>query len=548
MNFLRHLRSSVGFPAAPFAPGREPLLPWTRQQWVVLALLLVSGALFGWFNRVPGGMLTGGDDTTYLLLSRSLAAGHYRDEFLLGSPWHGQYPPGMPVWLLLTLGLGGGIAIVQALQMLMLALTGWLAADSLRRFGSRWCGVWVAGLVVWNPELSGFAGTLLSETLFTTLATVALWALVVASGTENARVNRALALAAFAALAAFLTRTIGVALLAAVCADFLLRQRWRWAFGMAVASGVVTGAWYAYIVRASKGATHSYFVDLAAVPIGTVAGGMPARVVDNLRHYVVEGIPELLALPMLPHSILDNAAWTMLLVGCGVVGLLWMVRRWPAAAGFVVATLVILLLWPWGLSRLAAPLLPVCLAAILTGARILERRFAITRGGMVGLVTALLFGSVIQREIRRSQSRRECPRSEWLLGSSGCMRKEDRALRMGAQVIRGALPLDAVIATGKGSVLYYLAGRRTLPIALLDRDLEDVAAVMHRVGVTHILLTRILPLESERLLPRLQAACGQLTVTAPIEGPAVLLSPRTAGAQDACAALEQLGSWEPPES
>jgi hypothetical protein len=74
--------------------------------------------------------------------------------------------------------------------------------------------------------------------------------------------------------------------------------------------------------------------------------------------------------------------------------------------------------------------------------------------------------------------------------------------------------------------------------------LDTLAELLPRYGITHILLSRMNPVEVERVGPRLHAACDELAVAAPVNGPAVILKVRRDGEPDACQALGRLMAWQ----
>jgi len=455
----------------------------------------------------------------------------------------------MPAWLLLITMLGGGVVAVEVLNLALLVMSGLLIGDALRRLGMPWPGIAAAGLVVFNPILSGLAGTLYSETLFTTLSLVAMWALLRADLVAGIQTRRWVTMAVTFALLAFLVRTIGVAIIAAVFAVLLLRRWWRWAATTAAVSVIVVGGWFTYVTIAARGTERSYIADLAVAPEYSLGGGLLPRIVDHLQFYLVEGMAQLFGLPMMPGTILDNVAWTMLLLGTSVIGLLWMVRRWPAALLSFLLTGAILLIWPWALARLAAPLVPIGIGAMLAGASQVGWRLpaiGLKRVVIVAVTTALFF-SASQRHADRWISRSTCA-PEYLAGNhAGCRHIQDRALMLASRLARERLPASAVIAAEKESTVYYWSGHRVVSINRLDHDFDDVAVAMREIGATHILLGRMYPRSAERLGPRLQAVCDQLVEVEAIDAPAALLAPRKPGDGDACDAIKRVLSWEIPD-
>ena len=79
---------------------------WRAGHLAALAVAVALGLWLGWQERLPE-VSTGGDEAIYVALSHSLAQGHYRDEFLIGTPPHAKYPPGNPAWLLLLRTVAG---------------------------------------------------------------------------------------------------------------------------------------------------------------------------------------------------------------------------------------------------------------------------------------------------------------------------------------------------------------------------------------------------------------------------------------------------------
>jgi hypothetical protein len=357
-------------------------------------------------------------------------------------------------------------------------------------------------------------------------------------------------LAVCCALAAFLTKTIGVAVVAAALGALLIRSRWRWAAVGTAASGLVTGTWLYYIRRAAESTIgNSYLRDLSVGYPSETAFGPTGRILRNTRYYLEEGLPELLALFMVPSSRLDNLVWAVVLVSAGLAGTIWLVRRWPMAALALPGMAFILLLWPWGITRLAIPLIPLGITGIVIGAMVGGRHLGgprVGRAASVAIVMALGL-SVPIRLHRDSTWMRQCPRPDPYVAASPCTSPMERALVAGARRAEAHLPAVAVIATTKPPVVYWFSERRTVPLRLLGTaTASTLVAEMRRVGATHMLLARMHPVEYRDLAAAFEGACQDLTEAAAVPGPAVLLAPRTAGEPDACAAIRAVLSWSPP--
>lgn len=160
------------------APPDAPVVveSWAPKQVGALAIVFAVCLALGWMVRLPE-LGTGEDEAVYLLLSESMASGHYRDEAVLGAPLHAKYPPGTSSWILLVHAVAGsGLDAVRIGNLLLLVLSGLFVADGWRRLGHPWIGIGAAAIALWNPFLLQVSTTLSSEPLFLALSTGALWA------------------------------------------------------------------------------------------------------------------------------------------------------------------------------------------------------------------------------------------------------------------------------------------------------------------------------------------------------------------------------------
>jgi len=530
------------------APGGLPVpARWSTPQLAALCLIAGIVVVVGWLLRQPD-VMAGGDDTVYLLLAKSLAAGQYRDIFLAGAPPHVKYPPGMPLWLAAVESTGLGLPAMQFGQLIMLAATALLVADALRRLQAPWLGVVAAAVIGWNPTLLELAGIMYSEMLFTLLFTLCLWALLRVEQSDcSRRGHEAIVVAILAAAAAFLTRTAGLAVLTTVPLVLLLRRRW-WPAALAALIGVVLIAgWTAHVTSATESlAARSYVADLALAPLDSTPGGLAGRAVANVRSYIVTISVGTLGLPGIPHNPIDNLIWTVVLGGGAVLGCVFCLRRWSAVPIVMVAYGAILLAWPWPLFRLAVPFVPVGIAAMLLGAAWpvsqpwppLMRFLPLT-----SLLTVLGLG-VMNGNMGRARAVAQCSRVDAWRAPSPCAPPREHALVAVARSARGALPHGSVIATSKESVVFHFSGHQTISFKALDYALPSVPAAMAAASATHLLLARMNPAEERNTGPRVGDSCAELTAVVASDGPAVLLAPRLDGDPDACEAIRRVLEWE----
>lgn len=515
-----------------------PALPWTAPQLTALAVLLICGLALGWLSRAPD-VLTGGDDLTLLLMSSSLGEGRYLNEFLVSQTAHVHYPPGVPAWLLvIRWTLGEGLTQVQGAQLALLALTAMLVGDGLRRLGHSWLGVAAAGAVVLNPHLQYYAGTMLSESLYTFWSVATVWALLRAAGS---RWQWWVGLALASALAGFLTRNVGLALVAGVGAWLLWRGRWRMLAIHTTLALVVIGGWFGYVRVMSAGTTsRSYVQDLASAPLNGEVTTAFQRILSALVYYVRSSVPDLLGLPMVPGSIVDNVAWTVIIGACALTGFVILIRRWEAVPAVVTATMAILLVWPWPIDRLAVPLIPLAIPAILLGASSLGGRGAGSRGrawaGTIMGLTLILSGT--WRDTKAVARLAGCPQGALYTTESPCATAEQRSLVAGAVLTRQYLPAGAAVVTLSTPVVYYFGGHLTVDARQLpDPPVSDVRPWLDTVGAHHLLVTAFGKRVARSLLP----ACESLTVVARAEPLVLLLAPYSSdgGPESACEPLQQ---------
>jgi hypothetical protein len=485
-----------------------PGLPWSRRLARALGAVLLAGMVLGWFARQPA-LTTGGDEATYLILSESLADGHYRDEFVLGTPPHAKYPPGLPLWLLaLRTVAGESPDVPRAANLLLLALTALLMADVGRRLVSPLVGVGLAAAIVFNPSLVEFAGTLLSETLFGLFSAIALWALLRIRGAPVVR--HADVVAVVAVFAAFLIRSAGIALIAAVVVTLLLQQRrWLTVAGAAVLVASIV-AWIRYVGVASEASlgrnyggevTHS--VDIAS------SSGALSHVLSNARDYLVWVPSSQFGFPAVAGTGMDNLAWAALLVAPALVGLVILLREWRAAALFVATYVAMLLLWPFSDGRLATPLLPVLLVAVAVGTAWLFHRLGAARPRLLAagfLVTLASIGAVatVGDALRLTGCRRAPAYSD-----PTCHSGAQRDLVAAARYAADSLPPDAIVATTHPATLYLISARRAVPWERLYDAAAD-SLLAPRGAVTHALVSQLGWADLQVKVPwTLADACGR---------------------------------------
>lgn len=520
-------------PQAESVPGS-----WRLGHGLVIGGILLVAVLAGWWTRAPE-VEVGGDEATYVLLSRSLDRGRYRDEFLQGTPPHAKYPPGMPMWIAALRRIAGpDLDVVRAGNLVFLALTALLIGDALRRLGGPGLGMAGVALTAMSPGLLQFTAMALPEVPFTFLVAASLWLTLRANGHPR---PPGITAAMGAAVASFLVRSAGITVVAGVVGWLLARRRLRSGAVAVLVSGLVIGGWFAYTVVAGPASDtgSSYGRDLSEVA-STGPGGLAGLLMQgtrNARLYLL-ALPGSLGVPTIPGTPLDNLIWLVVLVGCGSVGLVVMLRRWPAAAVHLVLSSVLLLLWPWPVFRLLIPLLPLVGAALLLGSFLLAGRIGPKTQMVVPIALAALFSAAgLLGHLARDANHRCDRRNPY--DDPGCFSPGNRNMVWAARMIRDSAPPGTVIATGRPASVHYFSGRPTLSLSVLRAPEASGPINQDRVWV---LLSDLNTRERSAARRLLEGGCERYEVRARVPR-VILLVPRAGPPRpgdSACSALRDL--------
>ena len=526
------------------AEGKRALV---LRHWPILAacVILTVHAALVWIGRDVG-IIPGGDDATYILLSRSLQHFRYHDEFVLGMPVHSQYPPIFPAILaVISLLFGerydvflGFVALcsVSALAMLF---------DAVRITMGPLLALAVLALCALNPELVQFGGKLMSETPYMMFTVLAVWALARQSRSDPSQQWTSWwpILATVGAVGAALTRTIGVTMIAAVFLVWLLERRFRAAVALAVCGALMFGSWVLWTILAPvKVVGRSYIAD-ATYRDSQQTGVMSAlvgRVVSHARSYLTENLPWMLAFPTIPGTVVDNILAVLLLITLGAVGAWIMWKQARVVVVYVLAYAGVLLVWPWEVTRYAVPILPFILWLLLAGALHLSTMRRWLRPFPLVLAGAILVVA-ISRNAPRIRSMARCDRNA-VMTSTGCYTDVQRGFFAALNFIKGATPDTAVVLTvSEGAFGYVTKRRAVLQLGVPARDSTQMLAYLRERGVDYVFLT---PLRDSRLqhVSLLHEICRSLSVVKEFPPATFVLHVTRAGplpTKNACSDLEQ---------
>lgn len=484
----------------------------TRLLWLAAATVLSLHAALVWMLRQPS-ITTIGDDALYLLLGRSLRAFHYRELFYAGAPLHSQYPPVYPALLAIAGAVGGerlGVLIAVGILASLVGLFA-LFVTVRRQWSSSTVAFVVLALVALNPSLVQLAGMIMSEAPFFCFSVGAIALL--------ARPNPGrwtLVAAGALAVAAALTRGIGITVVAAVGLHWVLQRRWRAVVVLGVACALTVAPWLVWSVRAPvRDAQRSYAADAtvgmrdrrSAGPIATVA----QRIAANAPEYGVRQLPAALPVPAIRDTAVDNWVALIVIVTLGLMGMRELWRRWRAAALYLLCYGALLLVWPWALDRFLVPAIPIVIVAVVAGAVVGGRDLKrIPVYALLGLVALGIGGAAVAEDAAAIGLASSCDRAA-PMQSAGCFNVDQRSFFAAALYAARSTPPAALFAlAGKQADFYYVSGRTTVPPATAGRGTaEERLRNLQQAGVGYVLATHVSGADL-RFATMLGQACGRL--------------------------------------
>lgn len=359
------------------ALSRLAALAIWRPAFIALCLAALAGTAALYIVSMTGNLSVEGDNAIYIILAKALAAGHGYTNIQGPVPRiEAQFPFLFPVLLAPIVGLWGVGAVLQMEALVTaFALASFLIIFFLFR---RWLGSAILALSIALGTASSdliwsFSHKVLTEIPYMFFTLLACWWATRYAGQEHWRTWAGL-LAALAAAAAFLTRTIGLGLCIALPLSLLLapplrirRVDWLLRLKQAALTGVVMavlcGGWTVRNRIVYSGQGHSYigqfFLKQTYDPeAGRISNGeLLGRAADNAGYYATV-YQRMLGGHIWDH-IPSSGDVSQALLAITIVGFLYAVIRRRTLAEFYMSCYVaIVLLWPWQDLRFAVPVLP----------------------------------------------------------------------------------------------------------------------------------------------------------------------------------------------
>ena len=348
------------------------------------------------------------DDEIYFSAGRSLASGEgYRIANLPERPWQTKYPPLYPLWLSLVWRLDGrfpgNLGLATLLNWVLVAPLFAVSLAVFRDLGLGRLQSWLLlGFMAVNPYLCFLSITLMAEAPF---AVLALSSLLVAGRAARPRAAWWVAAAAGAlGGAAYLTKAVGLALLAAVPAAFVLKKQWRLAAWYAAGMLPWVAAWnlwaHAHLPAGNDWVTLYYNNYLGFQLYNVTAENFLSVVWHNVND-LATGMANLLVFQLGVEA--EGAPWRRSLCWVLAVGTFSGLRRLAVRAGgvrylaYAAAFSLVLVVWHYPpTDRLVLPLMPLLAAGIAAELAHLAgnlRRAVARSAGRGQRVTAVAMGA-----------------------------------------------------------------------------------------------------------------------------------------------------------
>lgn len=490
--------------------GREQLIRYATQGGAAAGCLIIAAVYLLRTDRVIGLFK---DDAWYLLLGKAIADGEgFRLVNYPVPPGLPLYPPGLPLVFAagirifgLTTGSFWWLKVVLIVAMFALGCLTYCHARDVRGQSGLFGGLLAAATTLCPTFVFLATSTLMAECLFVALQMGAVLLTERAAVTTRPRRASWLMFAA-STVAAFgwLTRSAGIALIAALPLFLLFRKKPKLLIPFALGCFVVVGPWQLYAARQQAAAnpdeqiTSQYgsvfwhrIAQPSAPPVsvrdlpgrmwqnmtlvaGNVCGGltlpifyrrMPDSGTEALGMTGTVGLsPDFMGLGKgAMGSTIGGIVFSLAMTLIALTGFVATVRqRWTLAELLVPLSLGVTLLWPWWPLRFVAPLLPFLLYYLAVGWR--------TIGGLIlGLRKSgsdpWAFGRIFLMSVAvlnltdhvgylmARNAPQPTDRPEWV--------RQFEGVRQGSRWAAANLPADAVIGTDNIALTHLLTGHKT---------------------------------------------------------------------------------------
>lgn len=512
-------RIELQTPAKPIASVdavTDAVTPWWRNHrlWLLLVAVVSFAVVLGIYvlrlDQTVGMFV---DDAWYVLLAKALATGH--GFTLINSPSPGilpLYPPGFPAVLSIVFRFAPDFP--QNLWLLKsVSIAAMLAASFVtywyfrrgRQTPSYFALALALAFALTPPLVFLSASTLMSEPFF--VLSLMLTVTTIEYGVQRVKRERmwlyALLASVFASLA-FLTRSVGVALIAGVVLYLFKERHWRAIAVFVAGVALVAGPWMIYSRLHAptmeqrkeqngsivQGYSSQFWVQSAGSPRSgnATVGDLPERAWKNATTMMMRDAGEMLLAKifyLMQESDSGAGGLSFVLGLLCIAGYISAVRQRVTLAEIVVPlSLIVVLLWPWESFRFVLPITAFALFYLLLGFRAIynlhlrlrqEPRQPAWKGLTflaILIIVAHLYANIGYIQLKRSALTTERPdiikNFEENLGVLNWMKER--------------LPADSVVASNNPALVRLFTGLKTVA----SDDPKGNWDTWNRIGVRYL--------------------------------------------------------------
>jgi hypothetical protein len=475
------------------------------KKYIILVLLIFASIMT--VVNFNTSLSVSGDNAEFIILGRSLAAGHGMT--LMSdpeSPVMTKFPFGFPLLIALV-----HTVVPNSLFALKLMVAGLFVVAIFgiyRAFASvfdPYLSALVSGATCLSVHATMYSSQVMSEMPYLLFSAVGIYS-VQKSVAEPT--NRNLGITVLCLISAYYIRSITVTLIAATIVVFLLHRLWRAAATIAIGTSLLALPW---IIRNSLigGPTYAsawlwrnnpYRPELGKIDMV----GFVNRVIYNVSKYVGSEMPRLFVPTWYDSEFLTSpgvaplgAVVGAILVVLTVASLIRWIRNKHVIGVYLLFYLGICLIWPqaWTDIRLLLPILPLILLGV---AQSFESMIRAARAKNIAVVPIVLIVICCAISIK---------------SNVGAMYA--RATRVGydlnwdaffnaAEWVKNHTEPDAIITCRKPLLLSVISGRKTINYPFTN-DTAVILASMDRPGADYVIVSRISTTETRFLLPAIKA-------------------------------------------
>src|SRR5215813_12548883 len=440
--------------------------------WILFVILAGSGLIY-YLAISPQRFGRGHDDTVYLTTAKALATGEgYRIISLPYRPAQTKYPPFYPLLLSLVWRLYPHFPENLPWMMLLssVAAIGFLVISYKylveQDYALPWQVLIAVGLAAVNWRLVTLAASVYSEMVYGLLSVAVLY---LAEKYEKRKASL-LGVAAMSFLAGltFLTRSIGLALIASVCVYYAMRKEWRKSLLVAGIGGVFVIGWIVWcrLNRTTfEGFNVAYYTDYWRDLTETISSMQSTSHMPRLLVFanVIGRNALLLILLSIPVVCLGISYDSVVYFGFAFIfvaaGFIRQIRKGLRLLHFYIILFLLLTLpIPGSYDRYLMPLLPFLLLYFITEVGVLVSlvRKQVSEGNLTNRISAGVIGVALVIAITIA-CYNYASETYWRLDASS-LRKTAHPAREDAEVIRwigeNTNPSDVLISYR--DLLYYL--------------------------------------------------------------------------------------------